>query len=194
MSKPLWQVTYWTLYCHAYQWLYIGLGLLILFIDNSQVVPATTYNTHADSHTTNHSTLKLLSVLSLIFTIGFQATDLSQYHCNYNTCKVFDSYIKSSWHSLIPPIADSLNSDLRLSRSLLTQFLTTHYLIHFIFFFLHTPVEVLWLPNELSVIVGLSLYSLGSELTEICLRGEMFIEPLPSNRSIHQSVMDWICD
>jgi hypothetical protein len=60
-----------------------------------------------------------LSVLSLAFTIRFLATDLSQshgnfkYHCNYSTCRVFNS-----WHSLIPSTADSLNGDLLLYDSL----------------------------------------------------------------------------
>jgi hypothetical protein len=98
---------------------------VIGFIDHSQVVITTKYNTLADSHITNHSTLNLLSVLSLVLTIRFLATDLSQshrnfkYHCNYSTCTVFNSHTKSSWHSLIPFLllsstADSLNAYLRL--------------------------------------------------------------------------------
>jgi hypothetical protein len=130
-----------------------GLYWLIGFIDHSQVVTTTKYTTLADQ-----STLNLLSVLSLVFTIRFLATDLSQSHCNYSICTVFNTHTKSSWHSLIPSTADSLNSDLRLSPtlSLLTQFLTTHYLWHFIFFWLDTPLELFWLPNTLSVIVGFS--------------------------------------
>jgi hypothetical protein len=53
------------------------------------------YNTLDDSHTTNHSILNLVSVLSLVFTTRFLAKDLSQSHrnlkycCNYSTCAVF---------------------------------------------------------------------------------------------------------
>jgi hypothetical protein len=36
------------------------------FIDLIQVVTTTYYNTIADFHTTNHSTLSLLSLLSLV--------------------------------------------------------------------------------------------------------------------------------
>jgi hypothetical protein len=38
------------------------------FIDYLQVVTTNNYNTIADFHTTNHSTLSLLSMLSLIVT------------------------------------------------------------------------------------------------------------------------------
>jgi hypothetical protein len=66
-------------------------------------------------------------VLSLVFTVRFLPAAISQshgnfnYHFNCNTCKVFDSHTKSSWHSLIsfllsPSTAHSLNSDLRLSQ------------------------------------------------------------------------------
>jgi hypothetical protein len=93
--------------------------LVIEFIDHSQVVTTTKYNTLADFHTTNHSTLNLLSVLTLVLTIRFLATDLLQSHCNFKydciTAHVM-SHTKSSWHSLIPSIADSLNSNLRLFR------------------------------------------------------------------------------
>jgi hypothetical protein len=106
-------------YCHVYEWLQTGFGLVIGFINQSQVATTTKYNTLADSHITNHSTLNFLRVLSLVFAIRFLAMDLSQshlnfkHHCNYKICKVFDSYTKSSWHSLIPLIAASLNPDLR---------------------------------------------------------------------------------
>jgi hypothetical protein len=90
-----------------------GVGWVIRFIDHSQVVTTAKYNTVADSHTTNHSTLNLLSVISLVFTICLLATDLSQANGN------FKSRMKSSWHSLIPFLllpstADSLNSDRQL--------------------------------------------------------------------------------
>jgi hypothetical protein len=88
----------------------VTIGLVIRFIDHSQVV-----TTLADSHTTNHSTLNLLSVLSLVFTVRFLATDLSQCHCNYSTCAAFSSHTESSPHCLTPLTSDSLNSDLRLS-------------------------------------------------------------------------------
>jgi hypothetical protein len=99
--------------------------MVIGFIDHSQVVTATKYTL------AGHSTLNPLSVLSLVFTIRFLATDLSQSHCSFEhhcyccTSKVFNSHTQSSWLSLIPSTADSLNSDLRLfsraeqSRSLL---------------------------------------------------------------------------
>jgi hypothetical protein len=45
--------------------------MVIEFIDHSQVVTTTKYNTPAD-----HSTLKTLSVLSQVFTVRFLATDL----------------------------------------------------------------------------------------------------------------------
>jgi hypothetical protein len=103
----------------------MGFGLVIGFIDHSQVVTTTKYNTLANSHTTNHFTLNILSALSLAFTVRFLLTDLSQshhnfkYHYNYSTCTVFNSCIKASWHSLIPFLfspstANSLSSDLRL--------------------------------------------------------------------------------
>jgi hypothetical protein len=38
------------------------------FIDHAQVVTTNNYNTIADFHTTNHSTLSLLSLLSLVVT------------------------------------------------------------------------------------------------------------------------------
>jgi hypothetical protein len=66
--------------------------MVIGFIDHSQVVTTTKYNILTD-----HSTLKLLSVLSLVVIIRFLATDLSEshcnfkHHCNYSTCKVFKS-------------------------------------------------------------------------------------------------------
>jgi hypothetical protein len=66
-----------------------------------------------------------VSVLSLVFTVRFLATDLSQcqrnfkYHFNYSIYAVLNSNTNSSWCSLIPfflspSTADSLNSDLRL--------------------------------------------------------------------------------
>jgi hypothetical protein len=86
--------------------------LIIGFIDHSQAVTTTKYNPLADQ-----STLNLLSVLSLVFIIHFLATDLSQSHCHFKydciTAHV-KSHTKSSWHSLIPSTADSLNSNLRL--------------------------------------------------------------------------------
>jgi hypothetical protein len=55
-----------------------GVRLVIGFIDHSQVVTTTKYNTLVDSHITNHSTLNLLGVLSVVFTVRFLSTDLSQ--------------------------------------------------------------------------------------------------------------------
>jgi hypothetical protein len=74
--------------------------LVIGFIDHSQVIITTKYNPLADSHTTNHSTLNLLSDLSLVFTIRFLAMDLSQSHGNFKHRCNYSSHTKSSWHSL----------------------------------------------------------------------------------------------
>jgi hypothetical protein len=71
-------------------------------------------------------------VLSLVSTSRILATDLSHTHCNYSTCRVFNSHTKSSGHSLIPftlrrstpwtPIYDFLNSDSVLEKSLFDTF------------------------------------------------------------------------
>jgi hypothetical protein len=45
-----------------------GFGFVNRFIDHLQVVTTNNYNTIADFHTTNYSTLSLLSLLSLVFT------------------------------------------------------------------------------------------------------------------------------
>jgi hypothetical protein len=104
----------------------MGFGLVTGFIDHSQVVATTKYNTLADSHTTNHSTLNLLSVLSLVFTIRFLATDLSQshgdfkYHGNYSTRTVVNTHTKSTANSLnsdLWRLYDSLSSDSILHNS-----------------------------------------------------------------------------
>jgi hypothetical protein len=50
------------------------------WIYRSQVITTTEYNTLADSHTTNHSTLNLFSVLSLVFTVTVTTT-----HVEYST-------------------------------------------------------------------------------------------------------------
>jgi hypothetical protein len=42
-------------------------GLVIGFIDHSQVVTSNTYNTVTDFHTTKHSTLEFSSLLLLVF-------------------------------------------------------------------------------------------------------------------------------
>jgi hypothetical protein len=44
-----------------------GFGLVNRFIDHSQVVTTNNYNNIADFHTTNHSTLSLLSLFPLVF-------------------------------------------------------------------------------------------------------------------------------
>jgi hypothetical protein len=48
--------------------LYRGFGLKNIFIIHLQVVTTNNYKTIAEFHTTNHSTLSLLSLLSLVFT------------------------------------------------------------------------------------------------------------------------------
>jgi type IV secretory pathway TrbD component len=45
------------LYCHVYQWLRRGFGLVIWFINHLQVVTTINYYTITDFHTTKHSTL-----------------------------------------------------------------------------------------------------------------------------------------
>jgi hypothetical protein len=45
----------------------MGFGLVIGFTDHVQVITTNNYNTVADFHTTNHSTLNLLSLLALVF-------------------------------------------------------------------------------------------------------------------------------
>jgi hypothetical protein len=45
-----------------------GFGLVNRFIDHLQVLTTNNCNTIADFHTTNHSTLSVLSLLSLVFT------------------------------------------------------------------------------------------------------------------------------
>jgi hypothetical protein len=44
------------------------IGLVSRFIDHLQVMTTNNCNTIADFHTTNHSTLSLLNLLSLVFT------------------------------------------------------------------------------------------------------------------------------
>jgi hypothetical protein len=46
----------------------MGFGLLIGFTDHLQVITTNNYHTIADIHTTNHSTLSLLSLFPLVFT------------------------------------------------------------------------------------------------------------------------------
>jgi hypothetical protein len=103
-----------------------GFGMVIGFIDHSQVVTRTKYNTLADSHITNHATLNLLSVLSLVFTVRFLATDLSQSHSNFNTL----SLLGTVYHLRLPtpwiPICGPLSSDSVLDSSI---FYTFHLLL-----------------------------------------------------------------
>jgi hypothetical protein len=56
------------IYCHEQEWLSTGFGLASSLIDNLQVVTTNNYNIIADFHTTNHSTLSLLSLVSLVVT------------------------------------------------------------------------------------------------------------------------------
>jgi hypothetical protein len=46
-----------------------GFGLVNRFINNLQVVSTNNYYTIADFNTTNHSTLRLLNLHSLVFTV-----------------------------------------------------------------------------------------------------------------------------
>jgi hypothetical protein len=54
--------THMALYCHVYQRLKMGFGLVIGFIGYLQVVATNNCNTVTDFHTTEHSTL-----LSLVY-------------------------------------------------------------------------------------------------------------------------------
>jgi hypothetical protein len=56
----------------------MGVGLVIGFIYGLQVVTTNKYYNLAGFHSTDHTTLKLLRVLPLVFAIRFLATDLSQ--------------------------------------------------------------------------------------------------------------------
>jgi hypothetical protein len=55
-------------YCHVLEWLYTWFELVNRFVDHIQIVSTNNYNTIADFHTTNHSTLRLLSLVSLVVT------------------------------------------------------------------------------------------------------------------------------
>jgi hypothetical protein len=56
----------------------VGFGLVIGFIDRVQVVTKNKFHTLAGFHATDHTTLNLHRVLSLVFAIRFLATYLSQ--------------------------------------------------------------------------------------------------------------------
>jgi hypothetical protein len=65
-----------TIYCHVYEWLQTGFGLVIGFVEHSQIYTTSKYNTIANSHTlhftttwtksTLHFTTTRLSLLSLL--------------------------------------------------------------------------------------------------------------------------------
>jgi hypothetical protein len=64
-----------------------GFGLVIGFINHSQVVTTNNYNTVPDLHNLQSLHYNLLSLFPLVFTIGFLATDL-------NTGIITDSHFK----------------------------------------------------------------------------------------------------
>jgi hypothetical protein len=181
--------------------------MVIGYIDHSQVVATTKYNTLADSHTTNHSTLNLLSLLSLVFTIRILATDLSQprrnvkYHCNYSIRTVFNSHTKSSWHSLIPSIVDSLFW-------LNSWQITIRHISSFSDWTLHWNYSDFEINSQL-LLASRNIY-FGADLTEnasivyigrplatgclprICLRGKAFIKPLSSTGSTGHNISPFV--
>jgi hypothetical protein len=117
----------------------------------------------------------------LLLAIRCLATDLSQSHCTYSTCTVFNSHTKFSCHRVIHFLL-SITFDCRLPEfrsttlslflSLLIQFLTTHYLTHFIFFWLDTPLKLFWLPNELSVEVKVEVMLLPTVSQSVLVQTE----------------------
>jgi hypothetical protein len=109
-------------------------------------------------------------VLTLSHTIRFLVMDLLQSHCNFKyhcTTAHVKPHTKSFWHSLIsfllsPPTADSLNHDPRFCRFWLNSWqLTISHISS------SSDTAFHWnyshFQNELSVIVGFSLHSFGSD-------------------------------
>jgi hypothetical protein len=92
---------------------------------------------------------------SLGHAIRFLATDLSQELS-------FQITIKSSCHFLINRLGlQTLQNSTQFSNP--NSLILDNSLFHFIFFRLDTPRELFWLQTEVSVTVGFSLYSLGSD-------------------------------
>jgi hypothetical protein len=109
---------------------------------------------------------------------------------NYNSSKSIFSQTFLPW----PP-----------RTAILTKSLTSYYLIHFIFFWLDITLEPFWLPTALSITVGFSLYSLGSDdstentstayqWTYLRIRWNMLTESLPSNGYMRTHIENIACN
>jgi hypothetical protein len=82
----------WEKYCHVYQWLKTGFGLVIEFINNLRVVITNNYYTIADLHNLESLHTNLLSLFPLVFIVRSLALNytlpISMY---YSTCNVTHS-------------------------------------------------------------------------------------------------------
>jgi hypothetical protein len=102
VQRDIWRGNFWfQSYCHVYQWLKTGFGLVIGFIDHLQVVTTNNYNTVTVFHTTNHPTLissVYLHQSSRIYNSGTIKISLNHtfpIRLHYTTRKVFKSHVKS---------------------------------------------------------------------------------------------------
>jgi ribonucleotide reductase beta subunit family protein with ferritin-like domain len=94
-------------YCHVYQWLKTGFGLVIKFLNHLQAVTTNDCKTVTDFHTTKYSTLissVYLHYSSRIYNTGTMKVSLNHtlsISLCYCTHKVFKSQIKSSQASFL---------------------------------------------------------------------------------------------
>jgi hypothetical protein len=97
----------------------------------------------------------------MFFLLGFHIVNTALY-CLIRLALSFLQLWDDTAHTYVF-LAQSNSFDCRLPEfrsttlSLLTQFLRTHYVTHFIYFGLDTLLELFWLPYELSVRVTLRL-------------------------------------
>jgi hypothetical protein len=71
-----------TIYCHAYEWLNTGAGLLSGFIEHLQIVTARNYRTVANSHTLQFTAvLNYVVWVCCVLTSRFLVTDLINVLC-----------------------------------------------------------------------------------------------------------------